>query len=249
MTTFIKMTWLEGKLFLREPLTVLFALVLPLVILFVLGGVFGDGFHGGAYRGVPAIDYYVPAYVALVAASLGLVSLPTLISSNRERGVLKRYRASAVPAWVIVGSQVAVTVLISLVSAVVLVVAALPVYEFARPDSMVGVMAALVLVAFAFASLGVTLGAILPTARSAQALGVLLWFLMLILGGAGPPPDIFTGVMKIIGDLTPLRFAIWVMQDGWLGLDPGGAWLIMLGITVLCASLSIRFFQWESTTT
>ena len=245
MTTFTKMTWLEAKLFLREPLTVLFALVLPLMILFVLGGVFGNGFHGGAYRGVPAIDYYVPAYVALVAASLGLVGLPTHVSSNRERGVLKRYRASAVPAWVIVGSQVAVTVLISLVSAAILVSAASLVYDFAAPVSTISVLAAILVTAIAFASLGVLLGAILPTARSAQALGVMLWFLMVVLGGAGPPPDIFTGVMKAIGDFTPLRFAIWAVQDGWLDLDPGGAWPIVGGMTILFAGMSIRFFRWE----
>lgn len=226
-------------------MTVLFSFVLPIVILFVLGGVFGNGFHGGAYRGLPAIDYYVPAYVALVAATFGLISLPTHLASNRERGVLKRYRASGAPTWLIVGSQVAVSVVMSVISAGILVAAALPVYDFAQPESPILVLAAVVLVSLTFSAMGVMLGAILPTARAAQALGILLWFLMLVLGGAGPPPDIFTGLMKAVGDVVPLRFAIWIIQDGWLGLDPGRAWVVILGIALLCALLSVRFFRWD----
>lgn len=236
---------LEAKLFLREPMTVLFSFVLPIVILFVLGGVFGNGFHGGAYRGLPAIDYYVPAYVALVAATFGLISLPTHLASNRDRGVLKRYRASGAPPWLIVGSQVAVAVVMSLGSAVVLVVSALPVYEFAAPESPILVLAAVVLVSLTFSAMGVMLGAILPTARAAQALAILLWFLMLVLGGAGPPPDIFTGLMKAVGDVVPLRFAIWIIQDGWLGLDPGISWVITAGVAGLCTVIAVRLFRWE----
>ncbi|HEX6146173.1 MAG TPA: ABC transporter permease, partial [Acidimicrobiia bacterium] len=97
------MTRLELKLFLREPLTVLFALVLPLMVLFVMGGVFGNEADVSVYRGVGAMNYYVPAYLALVAASVGLISLPTQLAGNRERGVLKRYRASSMPAWAVVG--------------------------------------------------------------------------------------------------------------------------------------------------
>ena len=93
-----KMTWLELKLFLREPLTVLFAFVLPLVVLFVMGGVFGNAADPGLYRGVGAMNYYVPAYLALVASAVALISLPTHIAGNRELGVLKRYRASSMPA-------------------------------------------------------------------------------------------------------------------------------------------------------
>ena len=124
MSLLAKMSWLEQKLFLREPLTALFALALPLVVLFVMGGVFGNESTPEVYRGVGAMNYYVPAYLALVTASVGLISLPTHLASNRERGVLKRYRASGIPAWVIVGAQVLVMLVIAAVSAVVLVAAA-----------------------------------------------------------------------------------------------------------------------------
>ncbi|HSJ82454.1 MAG TPA: ABC transporter permease [Acidimicrobiia bacterium] len=245
MRILAKMTWLELKLFLREPLTVLFALVLPLMVLFVMGGVFGNEADADVYRGVGAMNYYVPAYIALVAASVGLISLPTHLAGNRERGVLKRYRASSMPSWAVVGAQVAVTFVISTVSGVTLVVAAMSAYDVEGPDRPLLVIAGFVLVALAFSSLGVLLGALLPSPRSAQALGVMLWFVMLMVGGAGPPPEVLTGAMGTIGDLTPLRHAIRAMQDGWLGLDAGYSWLVVAVLTLISAAASVRFFRWE----
>jgi ABC-2 type transport system permease protein len=241
----LKMTWLELKLFLREPLTVMFALVLPLLILFVMGGVFGNEAEAEVYRGVGAMNYYVPAYIALVAASVGLISLPTHMAGNRELGVLKRYRASSMPAWVVVGSQIAVTFVISMVSAVILVSVALPVYDVPGPDSILLVVAGFVLVALAFSALGVLLGAVLPSSRAAQALGVMLWFVMLMVGGAGPPPEVLTGVMGTVGDFTPLQHAVRAMQDGWLGLDPGASWAVVALTTIVSAGAAVYFFRWE----
>jgi ABC-2 type transport system permease protein len=240
-----KMSWLELKLFLREPITVIFALALPLVMLFVMGGVFGNEAEAGFYRGIGAMDYYVPAYVALVAASVGLISLPVHIAGNRERGVLKRYHASSMPTWVVVGSAVVTTVTISAVSALVLVAVAMPLHDVAPPDGYPLTLAGFALSALTFAALGVLLGAVLPTARAAQGLGVMLWFVMLMLGGAGPPPEVLTGFMATVGDWTPLRHAIRAMQDAWFGLDAGLSWLITAFVLAGAAALSLRFFRWE----
>lgn len=245
MRLLAKMTWLEQKLFLREPLTVLFSLALPLVVLFVMGGVFGNEAQVDVYRGVGAMNYYVPAYIALVTASVGLISLPTHIASNRELGVLKRYRASGVPAWSMVTSQILVTFVIATVSAVVLIAVAMPTYDVVGPDSIAMVVGGFIVVGLSFAAIGVLLGAVLPSSRAAQALGVLLWFVLLIVGGAGPPPEVLTGAMGTVGDITPLRHGIRVIQDGWLSLDPGMSWLIVAVVAIVCGLLAIRFFRWE----
>ena len=191
------------------------------------------------------MDYYVPAYVALVTASVGLISLPTHLATNRELGVLKRYRASGLAASSIVVSQVTVTFIIASISALVLIAVATPVYDVVAPSSTGLVVIGFVLVGLTFAAIGILLGAVLPSSRAAQALGVLLWFVFLIIGGAGPPPEVLTGAMDTIGDLTPLRYGVLVMQDGWLQLDPANAWLILAIIAVVAASLAIRFFRWE----
>jgi ABC-2 type transport system permease protein len=240
-----KLSWLELKLFLREPLTVLFALALPLLILFVMGGVFGNDVDVEFYRGVGAMDYYVPAYLALVTASVGLISLPTHIAGNRELGVLKRFHASSIPAWAVVGAAVVVTFVIAAASGVVLMVAAIPAYDVAAPDASLLVAVGFAVNALAFASLGVLLGAVLPSPRAAQAVGVMTWFVMLMLGGAGPPPEVLTGAMRTVGEATPMRHAVRIMQEGWLSLDAGLSWLSVALVLVVSAALAMRFFRWE----
>lgn len=106
MHALIKTTWVELKLFIREPLTVLFTFAIPFVVLFVLGGVFGNRpTDPNVYRGFGILNYYVPAYVALVVAAIGLIALPVHLGAYRERGVLRRFRASTIPVGSVWGGR------------------------------------------------------------------------------------------------------------------------------------------------
>jgi hypothetical protein len=51
------------------------------------------------------VNFYVPAYLGLVWALVGLLALPIHLVRYREDGVLRRLRASAAPRWAIFGSQ------------------------------------------------------------------------------------------------------------------------------------------------
>jgi len=249
MHTALRLGWLEVKLLLREPLTVVFSLVLPLIVLFVLGGVFGNEPSKPGemvvYRGVGPITYYVPAYVALVVASVCVISIPTHLATNRERGVLKRYHASGISAASIAGAELVVVFALSAISAALLLVAAWISYDFESPRSVPAVVGVFIVLALGFAAFGLLLGALAPTARAAQALGMLLWFVMLFLGGAGPPPEVLGGAMHVVSVVTPLLHAVRIMQSAWLGLDAGWSWLVFGGMFAVCTVLGIRLFRWE----
>ncbi len=191
------------------------------------------------------MSYYVPAYVALVVASVCVISIPTHLAGNRERGVLKRFHASSVTVWAVAGAEVLVALTLAVASALILILAAGLVYDFSSPNSPLAVVGVFVYLTVGFAALGVFLGAVLPTARAAQAVGMLLWFVMLFLGGAGPPPEVLTDAMRAVSDVTPLWHAVQVMHDVWLGLDAGLSWLVFSGFLVVCAVLGLRLFRWE----
>lgn len=245
MRTVAKLAWVEMKLFAREPMTLVFALALPVVLLLVLGSVFGNDPEETVYRGVGAMTYYVPAYLALVIASVTVISLPTHLAGNRERGVLKRFHASGVTAWMVLVSQVAVALVLAVVSSGVMVAVAVPVYDFPTPQSPGGLVAAFFLCAVAFAALGVLLGGLLPTARAAQAVGILVWFLLLFLGGAGPPREVLEPALQRVQDVLPLWHAVRVMQDAWLALDAGLSWLIVGALLAAGSALAVLLFRWE----
>lgn len=246
MRMLLKLAWVELKLFVREPITMAFAFALPLIILFVMGGVFKNNPDPDVYRGVGPMDYYTPAYVGLVICSIGVVALPLHFTSYRERGVLRRLRASPLPLWTVFGSQIIVSFVVALIGSILLTVVSKLAFDAAMPESPVLVLAAFIASVISFSAVGILLGAVLPTARAAQGLGLILFMVMMMLSGAAAPPEVLTDPMRYIGDATPLKHVILLIQDAWLGTPWN--WVtfsIVAGIAVVASLLSLRFFRWE----
>ena len=225
-----ELTWVELKLFAREPVTVLFVLVLPVVVLYVLNGVFGSQpADPSVWEGLDAVTFYTPSYVALVAATVGVLSVPVQLAGYREKGVLRRFRASALPRVALFSAHALVAAVTAAVGAVLLTTLAVLSYDAPLPENLVGVAVAALLVIAAFAALGVLLGLLLPTARGAQGLGVLLFFVFMMLGGGGPPREVLPGALQRIGDLLPVTYAGDLLRDPWLGRDWDGRALAVIG--------------------
>jgi len=246
MRMLLKLSWVELKLFVREPITMVFTFALPLIFLFVMGGVFGNTPDADVFRGVGPMNYYTPAYIGLVIASIAVVGLPVHLAGYRERGVLRRLRASPIPLWAIFGSQVVVSLIVAVAGGILLTVVALLAYDARLPQAPALVLGAFVASVLSFVAVGILLGSVLPTTRAAQGLGLILIIVMLILGGAGPPREVMTSVMRGVGDATPLRYVIVLLQDPWLGFGWNWSFLgIVMGIMVVASLLSLRFFRWE----
>ena len=91
----------------------------------------------------------------------------------------------------------------------------------------------------AFAALGVLLGAVMPTARAAQGIGILLWFTMQMVSGAGPPPEVLSSALNAVGHALPLSHLVVALQDPWLGQGVNWAQLAVLGgMGVVSAALA-----------
>jgi ABC-2 type transport system permease protein len=248
-----KLTAMELRLFFREPITVVFTLALPLMILYLLGGVFGNtaGDNTGPdgivpYRGFGATNWYTAAYVAVAVAGFTLISAPTHMVEYRETGVLRRLRASAVPRWMVLASQFLTSLVIATLGAAVLLVVALAATDVDPPVNWWAFLAAYVLGAFALVSLGLALGAVMPTARAAQSAGLVLWFMLLLICGAGPPPEVLPDAMRTLGQWLPLAPVISLLQEPWLtGGWAGRQALVVVGISVASLAVAWRLFRWE----
>jgi hypothetical protein len=64
-------------------------------------------------------------------------------------------------------------------------------------------------------------------------------------GRGRPPPEVMTGPMSVVRNLTPLWHGVRVMQDAWLGLNPGVSWFVVIGILATCGLVGVRYFRWE----
>ena len=104
--------------FLRNRQARFFTLVLPLLFLVIFVAVFGDDKVGVGQ--LPAKVYYVPGISAMAIIAASFVNLVITITVLREEGILKRRRATPVPAWALIAGRTLTAVGISLVSVVVL---------------------------------------------------------------------------------------------------------------------------------
>jgi ABC-2 type transport system permease protein len=241
MRTLAKLTWVEMKLFSREPITVIFSLAFPLVMLLVLAGVFGNEAESEFRDAIP-VDYYVPGYLSVVIASVGLIGLPVHLATYRERGILRRLSASSVSPWSLFAAQVTVSFAIAVAGSVLLVVAAALIYDAQLPESPARLVLAFGVSTLSFVSLGFLIGTLLASARAAQAVGLLLFLPMWMLSGAGPPREVMGEGMRVISDALPLTYVVTSLQDAWLGLGSSVTELLVLaGIVVVSGALSVRF--------
>ena len=229
----------ELRLAYRDPLTLTFVLVFPIVTMLVIAGSFGSS-PDEDFPVDPA-HWYVASYFTVVIAATGLVMLPVHIASYRERGVLRRFAASGFPRWSVAVAQLVVGLVAIVVAGAVLLAVAAPVYGVPAIDDPVRAIGALAVGAVAFVSIGVLLGTLLPSARAAQAIGLVLFFPSFLLGGGGPPPTVMTAALRNIADFLPLTITTKAIRDPWLGIgDATGSLIAISAIAAVAMVLAAR---------
>jgi ABC-2 type transport system permease protein len=248
MRQLAKLTFVEIKLFLRDPLTAVFSFAFPVFVLLVLGGVFGNtpDPKGTIWGGVGPMDYLVPGFFGLVMASIGFISLPIHLANYRERGILRRFRSSSVSPWALLASQLCISAVIATVGAAAILVLGMGIDGAHGPVSPAGVLFAFVLCMVAFVAIGIFLGAILPNAQAAQAVGLVLFFVSEMTSGVGPPREVLPKTMQQVALALPLTHAVIALQDPWIGRGWNPVELgIVAAIGVVAAALAYRSFRWE----
>jgi ABC-2 type transport system permease protein len=114
-------------------------------------------------------------------------------------------------------------------------------FDLGPPESVAGVLIAFVVGVLAFAAIGLLLGSLLPSARAAQAIGLLLFFPSFLLGVGGPPPAVMSDGLRQTADLLPLALANQAIREPWLGIgDATGALLTTAAIAVVAMALAAR---------
>jgi ABC-2 type transport system permease protein len=247
MNNLSKLTLVELKLFFRDPLAMVFVLAIPAVFFLVIGEIFGDEtVYAFLFRGVGAVDFYLPAYYGLVAMSAGTVVLPAHLARYRENGTLLRLRSSAFSQWTIMGAQLMAGILIILIGSALVTVIAVAFYQPDMPVRVLQLIFTFLLGAVCFGCFGLFLGTVVKSARSAAVLGLALFGVMFVLGGAGPPPVLFSGVLEFLGKITPLYYVVRMMQNPWIGYEwYTGATIATAAITLVSAVIAARFFRWQ----
>ena len=233
----------ELKLMTRDPLVLTFVFAFPVVTMLIIGGSFGTK-PDPAFAGTNPAHWYVASYLTVVIAATGLVMLPVHLASYRERGVLRRFAAAGFPRWSFAIAQMVVGLVTTTIACVLLLAVAWPVYGIPAVQDGWRVAAALAVGAVGFVSLGVLLGSLLPSARAAQAVGLLLFFPSFLLGAGGPPPRVMGSALRVIADPLPLTLLTNAVRVPWLGLGSATGSLatvaaLAVAVTVVAARRTV----------
>jgi ABC-2 type transport system permease protein len=163
--------------------------------------------------------------------------LPVHLASYRERGVLRRFAAAGFPRWSFAVAQLIVGLLTTAVACGLLLIVAAPVYGIPSVHDGWRVALALLLGAVAFVSIGVLLGTLLPSARAAQAVGLLIFFPSFLLGAGGPPPHVMGSIVRQIAGPLPLTLLTNAVREPWLGLGSATGSLIAVAALAVAATV------------
>jgi len=242
-----KLIGLELKIFAREPLGLVGALLVPAVIVVGLGRAFT-----GAARVAPRLGSFVavdlPVLAAMMIALNTVLSLVTIISIYREGGILKRLRATPLRPWTILSAQVLVKLLLTAVSMTAMVLAGRRYFAIGADVPLFSFGIALLISTLSILSLGFIVASIVPTARFAQPVGAVIFYPMLAFSGLFYPISGFPPGMRFVANLLPLGHSASLMKGIWIG-EPWSAHLgdvgALLATFVVCVAISARVFKWE----
>jgi ABC-2 type transport system permease protein len=244
-----QLTWLEIKIFLREPLGAIGSIVVPVIAFVVLGRSAPRDISTSA---LPAAGIFadggVPVFVAMLVAINAVLSLVTIISIYREGGILKRLRATPLRPPTILTAHVLVKLSLTALTMAMMILAGkryfaigpdVPVFDFA---------VALLISAWSILSLGFVIASIVPTARFAQPIGALILYPMIGLSGIFVPVASLPPTLRAVARALPLTYVVSLLHGIWRG----DSWLSHVGdiaalvvVFIVCVAVSSRVFRWE----
>lgn len=242
-----KLTWIEIKVFLREPLGAIGTIVVPVLVFLVAGRTMKL-----TAPATPAASNFarvgLPVLVALLISVSAVLSLVTIISIYREGGILKRLRATPLRPQAILAAHVIVKLILTAATLALMVLAGKRYIPAGTHVPFFSFTIALLISTWSILSIGFLIASMVPTARFAQPIGAIILYPMIAVSGLFVPVASLPPALHAVARLLPMTYAVNLLQGIW----QGDGWLPHLGdvaaLTVaflVFTALSAKVFRWE----
>jgi len=243
-----RLTWLETKIFVREPLGVFGTVVVPALMFIVLGRIVGPPMRHGARNLPPVVSVDLPVLTAMLIEISAVLSLVAVMAIYREGGILKRLRATPLRPVTILSAHVLVKLLFTALSLVLMVLGGRGSYPVPADVPLMSFGGGVLVATLAILSIGFLLASIAPTARFAQPIGALILYPMLGISGLFGPVEVMPPAMQTIARFVPFTYAVSLLRglwrgDGWAAHATDVAVLAL--VFLVCTLLATRVFRWE----
>jgi ABC-2 type transport system permease protein len=196
----------DQKQFWREPASVFFTVVLPLIFFTLFAAIFGSDTTVVDGRKIDTATYYVPAIIALALINATFVNLTIWLTIQRERGQLKRIRATPVPAWVVIAGRTLTAVAIAAVMVVAVLLFGFALYGVDLPGSTLpGVVVSVLVGTLALAALGFAVAAVVPSENAAPPIANVIVLPLEFISGIFVPADNIPDWMNTVAGVFPVK--------------------------------------------
>jgi ABC-2 type transport system permease protein len=235
----------EQRLFWRNREAAFFTFFLPVIFFLVFGSIYGNdtisGIHGAAFLEAGMIGYGV--------ASTAFAGLAITMVIRRESGVLKRIRATPLPAQTYVAAVLASTFVTFLIEALVVIVLGRVLFSVGFPNRPGSLVLELLIGAAAFAALGLGLAGFVRTAEGSSAVVNAVYLPMAIISGTFFSPQRYPGFLKAIADVLPLTYFTKLTRDVMVRhhhlWSEGGSLAVVAVWGAIGVVAAIRGFRWQ----
>ena len=234
----------QQRLFWRSRELAFFTFMLPIILYFLLGSVYGDD----EVEGVRGADYLLAGMLGYGCISTSFAGLAIMLVIRREQGILKRLRATPLPPATYLAAVLTSIVLVFALETVLMIAIGRIAFDTALPARPVSLAAALLLGAVSFAALGVGLSSVIRSAEGASAVVNAIYLPVSFISGAFFSPASFPAFLEAIADVLPLVYFIELVRDVMLYGDQ--IWDKPTQVAVVAAwggvglVVSVRSFSW-----
>lgn len=226
---------------------VIFALIMPVVVTYIIGVIYGDrlAFEGAPYR---FIDQSIAALTTIGMCAGGMMGLPLVLSEYREKKILKRLKATPSSPVLLIVVQLTVYALYAFASLLLVVGTGYVFFNVRLEASFPMFLMVYILVMAALFSIGVLVGGLAKNMKIAGVLASLLYFPMLLFSGATLPFEVFPIWLQNVSKALPLTQGIVLLKRAFLEGARGLEWSPLIGLIALffvCTIMAVKFFKWE----
>jgi ABC-2 type transport system permease protein len=237
----------EQKGFWRNPAQAGFTIIFPLMLLVVFASL-NSGNRIRELGNIRFIEYYVPGILAYAVIAACFMSLAMNLTRQRDEGILKRKRATPLPAWALIAGLVGSAIIIAFVLSMATILLGMVLYGNHAPAHVLWLVLVVVLGAITFASLGVAITAVIPNADAAPAIINIVVLPLVFLSGTFFP--IGNRTLDNVSNTFPVRpfqQALFASFDpNHVAAHPAPRSLITLGLWAAFGVLvAAKTFRWE----
>jgi len=240
------------RAFLRNGQARFFTLALPVLFLVIFASVFGSANHTISVTGgrIAASVSYVPGIITLGIIAAAFVNLVVSVTAQRESGVLKRRRATPVPASAIIAGRALTAVVIAVGIAAVLVGIGWAAYRAHIPARTAPALVITVVIgAAAFCCLGYALASLIRSQDAAQPITQAVTLPLYFISGVFVAVTVLPHWLVNVADVFPVRHLAAALLVAYNPHTTGSgfAWRDLLIVAAWGAAgllVALRRFSW-----